>query len=115
MGFVAPSPCAAASRTGPVIPCGLPPCGAQTCTRERHRHSREMPHRGDRLCRLLCLGQHQRVRPAPRAGWGMALRDEGLQPPTLLVTQWHDILLGPGGLLSQGSVPKTTDKQKESL
>jgi hypothetical protein len=40
-----------------------------------------MQHRGNGLDRLLLIGQEQRVRPAHRAGGGVALLDEGIKQP----------------------------------
>jgi hypothetical protein len=51
------------------------------------------------------------VYPAYGTGGGMALLDEGIEQPPLVLTQRHGIWLGPGSLLSEVSVPKNTDKR----
>jgi hypothetical protein len=40
-----------------------------------------MQHRGDGLHRLLLIGQEQRMRPAHRAGGGVALLNVGIEQP----------------------------------
>jgi hypothetical protein len=61
-----------------------------------------MQHRGNCRRRLLFMGQEQRMRPANRAGWRVALLNEGIEQAALVLTQLHDRFLGHGFLLSGG-------------
>src|SRR5919108_3794464 len=70
-----------------------------------------MQHRGNDLDRLLLIGQEQRMCPAHSAGRGVALLDERIEQPAEVVTQLYGVFLGHGSLLSEGSIPKNTDKR----
>ena len=74
-----------------------PPAGRQKpLAHLGNRHRRGMQRRGDRLCRLLFISQEQRVCPANRAGWCVALLNEGIEQTALVVTQLLHIFLGHG-------------------
>jgi hypothetical protein len=59
-----------------------------------------MQHCSNNLHRLLLIGQEQCMRPAHRAGWRVALLDERLEQPALVLPQLDDIVLGHDSLLS---------------
>jgi hypothetical protein len=114
MGVLAALQLAATSRPGLLILRSLQASAQKLCARLGHGHGRGMSHRGKGVRRLLCIRQKPRMCPAYGAGGGVALLDESIEQPALVVTQLHDIFLGHGFLLSGGKFTQE-NRQKESL